>query len=94
MSTRRATSTTSNSSLEIDTKAAKKSEEFTMDNLREAVISKDKAKLLKYGKSFNKPILEQPDVTVDENIQQIFSMIQQKDHPHLGPIILDLASKL
>lgn len=64
------------------------------EEIRQAVVALDRAKLIKIGKTFNKPILEQPELTIYETQQQILNILKRDDYPHLGPILLDLAMKL
>lgn len=71
-----------------------KSSSPSKEDIRQAVVDRNKQKITTYGKSFGKPILEQPDVSVEETMEQIFNMLKKDDHPHLGPILLDLATKL
>ena len=63
------------------------------EDIRQAVVNRDKKTLKKIGMSYGKPILEQEGVTVEEVAQQILGMAPGK-HPCLGPLLLDLADKL
>ena len=66
---------------------------YKWEQIREAVVTDNRLMLKRIGESFKKPMLEQEGVTIEEAKQQILGMAPG-DHPHLGPILLDLAEKL
>jgi len=66
---------------------------YKWEDIQQAVNSNDRQLIRKIGLSYDKPRLEQEGVQIEEVKQQIISMAPG-NHPHLGPILLDLAAKL
>lgn len=71
----------------------KVNQQMKWEQIREAVVSDNRLMIKRLGESFNKPRIDQEGVTIEEVKQQILSMAPG-NHPHLGPILLDLAEKL
>lgn len=67
--------------------------EYKWETIQKAVTDLNRLEIAKIGKSFGKERLYQESVRPHEIVQQILSMAPG-DHPHLGPILLDLAEKL
>lgn len=67
--------------------------EYKWETIQKAVTDLNRLEIAKIGKSFGKERLYQEGVRPHEIVQQILSMAPG-DHPHLGPILLDLAEKL
>lgn len=66
---------------------------YTWEQTRQAVTSGNRILIKKIGESHGKPRLHQEGVTIPEVKEQILAMAPG-NHPHLGPILLDLAEKL
>lgn len=66
---------------------------YKWEDIQKAVNNDNRLMIKKIGESFSKPRLEQEGVMVHEVKEQIMAMAPG-DHPHLGPILLDLAEKL
>ena len=66
---------------------------YKWEDIQQAVNANDRQMIRKIGLSYDKPKLEQEGVQIEEVKQQIISMAPG-NHPHLGPILLDLAAKL
>lgn len=67
--------------------------EYKWDAIQKAVTDLNRMQIAKIGKSFGKERLHQEGVQPHEIVEQILQMAPG-DHPHLGPILLDLAEKL
>lgn len=66
---------------------------YKWEDIQEAINSKNRLQLKKIGLSYGKPKLEQEGVPAHEVAQQLIALAPG-DHPHIGPLLLDLADKL
>jgi len=66
---------------------------YKWEDIQQAINTNNRRLIRDIGLSYDKPRIEQEGVQVEEVKQQIISMAPG-NHPHIGPILLDLAAKL